>query len=174
MLDVRSALRRAVETNRTRPAIVAEGVQLTFEEAWLRGCQLANALLAMDLEAGDKIAVLEDNCLEAWDFFLACAIGNFVRGPIRLLIAVLLTLAHLKFLLFAPHTLTQFHRFHLVEVAYYHHLLSQFLSMALSYPQLREVRSQELQRTILLGPCQQREQTPFAHKVDTKHHQNPL
>ena len=81
MLDVRSALRRAMETNRTRPAVVAEEVQLTFEEAWLRGCQLANALLAMGLKAGDKIAVLEDNCLEACDFFLACAFGNFVRVP---------------------------------------------------------------------------------------------
>ena len=59
MLDVRSALRRAMETNRKRPAVVAEDVQLTFEEAWFRGCQLANALLAMGLKAGDKIAVLE-------------------------------------------------------------------------------------------------------------------
>ena len=82
MLDVRSALRRAMETNRTRPAVVAEGVKLTFEEAWLRGCQLANALLGKGLKAGDKIAVLEDNCLEACDFFLACAIGNFVRVPL--------------------------------------------------------------------------------------------
>ena len=82
MLDVRSALRRAMETNRTRPAVIAEAVQLTFEEAWLRGCQLANALLATGLKAGDKIAVLEDNCLEACDFFLACAIGNFVRVPL--------------------------------------------------------------------------------------------
>lgn len=82
MLDVRSALRRAMMYNRNRPAIMADGIELTFESAWKRGCQLANALLSMGLEPGDKIAVLEDNCLEASDFFLAAAIGNFVRVPL--------------------------------------------------------------------------------------------
>ena len=43
MLDVRSALRRAMVCNRNRPAILAEDFELTFEEAWKRGCQLANA-----------------------------------------------------------------------------------------------------------------------------------
>ena len=82
MLDVRSALRRAMVCNRNRPAILAEEFELTFEEAWKRGCQLANALLSKGLKPGDKIAVLEDNCLEASDFFLAAAIGNFVRVPL--------------------------------------------------------------------------------------------
>jgi acyl-coenzyme A synthetase/AMP-(fatty) acid ligase len=75
MLDVRSALRRAMECNRHRPAVIADGVELTFEGAWKRGCQLANALYDMGLRPGDKVAVLEDNCLEACDFFLASAIG---------------------------------------------------------------------------------------------------
>lgn len=82
MLDVRSALRRAMEYNRNRTAIIAGDTQLTFEQAWKRGCQLANALLEMGLRPGDKIAVLEENCLEASDFFLAAAIGNFVRVPL--------------------------------------------------------------------------------------------
>jgi acyl-CoA synthetase (AMP-forming)/AMP-acid ligase II len=82
MLDVRSALRRAMETNRNRTAIMAEDIELTFEQAWKRGCRMANALRDMGLQAGDKIAVLEDNCLEASDFFLASAIGNFVRVPL--------------------------------------------------------------------------------------------
>lgn len=82
MLDVRSALRRAMEYNRNRTAIIAGDTELTFEQAWKRGCRLANALLAMGLKPGDKIAVLEDNCLEASDFFLAAAIGNFVRVPL--------------------------------------------------------------------------------------------
>lgn len=82
MLDVRSALRRAMEYNRNRTAIIAGDTELTYEQAWKRGCQLANALLGMGLNPGDKIAVLEDNCLEASDFFLAAAIGNFVRVPL--------------------------------------------------------------------------------------------
>ncbi len=82
MLDVRSALRRAMEYNRNRPAIMAGGVELTFEEAWKRGCQLANALIDMGLQPGDKVAVLEDNCLEAADFFVAAAVANVVRVPL--------------------------------------------------------------------------------------------
>jgi acyl-CoA synthetase (AMP-forming)/AMP-acid ligase II len=82
MLDVRSALQRAMEYNRNRPAIIAGDVELTFEEAWNRGCQLANALLEIGIQPGDKVAVLEDNCLEAADFFLASAIANVVRVPL--------------------------------------------------------------------------------------------
>ena len=82
MLNVSAALRRAMECNQNRIAIIAGDIELTFEEAWKRGCQLANALLDMGLQPGDKIAVLEDNCLEASDFFLATAIGNFVRVPL--------------------------------------------------------------------------------------------
>ena len=82
ILNVSAALRRAMECNQNRIAIIAGDIELTFEEAWKRGCQLANALLDMGLQPGDKIAVLEDNCLEASDFFLATAIGNFVRVPL--------------------------------------------------------------------------------------------
>ena len=82
MLDVRSALRRAMVCNQNRPAILAEDFELTFEEAWKRGCQLAIALLSKSLQSGDKGAVLGHNYLEASDFFLAAAIGNFVRVPL--------------------------------------------------------------------------------------------
>ena len=82
MLDVRSAMRRAMEHNRNRPAIIADDIELTFEQAWKRGCQLANALFDMGLRPGDKVAVLEDNCLEASDFFVASAVANIVRVPL--------------------------------------------------------------------------------------------
>lgn len=82
MLDVRSAMRRTMEFNRNRSAIIAGDVELTFEQAWKRGCQLANALFELGLRPGDKIAVLEDNCLEASDFFVAAAAANFVRVPL--------------------------------------------------------------------------------------------
>lgn len=82
MLDVRSAMRRAVQYNRSRPAIIADGVELTFEDAWRRGCRLANALYGLGIRPGDKVAVLEDNCLEASDFFVAAAVANIVRVPL--------------------------------------------------------------------------------------------
>jgi acyl-CoA synthetase (AMP-forming)/AMP-acid ligase II len=82
MLDVRSAMRRAVEFNRDRVAVIAEGRSLTFGEAWDRGMQLANALTSLGAEPGDRVAVLEENCLASSDFFLGTAIGNFVRVPL--------------------------------------------------------------------------------------------
>jgi acyl-CoA synthetase (AMP-forming)/AMP-acid ligase II len=82
MLDVRSALRRAAEFNGAREAVVSEGVTLTYDEAWTRGKRFANALLSLGVVAGDRVAVLEDNCLASSDFFLGTAIANVVRVPL--------------------------------------------------------------------------------------------
>jgi acyl-CoA synthetase (AMP-forming)/AMP-acid ligase II len=81
-MDVRSLFLRAVETWPDREAIATDHVRYTFEEAWTRGLRLANVLRAHGVEAGDRVAVLEDNSLEAADFYLACTAGNFVRVPL--------------------------------------------------------------------------------------------
>jgi len=75
-------MRRSAQWNRDRKAIVSGDRTLTFAEAWTRGIRLANGLLAMGLKPQDRIAVLEDNCIEAADFFLGAAIGNFARVPL--------------------------------------------------------------------------------------------
>jgi acyl-CoA synthetase (AMP-forming)/AMP-acid ligase II len=75
-------MRRSAEWNRDRTAVISGDRALTFAEAWRRGVQLANGFLAMGLKPQDPIAVLEDNCIEAADFFLAAAIGNFARVPL--------------------------------------------------------------------------------------------
>ena len=82
MLDVRSAMRRAAGFNRERIAIVCGDRQFTYAQAWERGLRMANALLALGTKPGDRIAVLEDNCLEAADFFLGTAAANLVRVPL--------------------------------------------------------------------------------------------
>lgn len=82
MINVRDAMRRSAEWNRDRLAIISGKRELTFAEAWGRGKKLANGLLSLGVKPQDKIAVLEDNCIEASDFFLAAAIGNFVRVPL--------------------------------------------------------------------------------------------
>jgi acyl-CoA synthetase (AMP-forming)/AMP-acid ligase II len=82
MLDVRSSLRRSAQWNRNRVAIISGDRQLTFAEAWERGLRLANGLAASGLRPGDRVAVLEDNCLESADFFLGVAAGGFVRVPL--------------------------------------------------------------------------------------------
>ena len=82
MLDVRTALRRSAGWNRDRVAIISGDRQLTFAQAWERGLRLANGLAASGLRPGDRVAVLEDNCLESADFFLGVAAGGFVRVPL--------------------------------------------------------------------------------------------
>ena len=82
MITVRDAMRRTAQWNRDRLAVVGGGQQLTFSQAWSRGCRLANALRSMGLKPQDKIAVLEENSLQAADFFLSTIIGNYVRVPL--------------------------------------------------------------------------------------------
>ena len=75
-------MRRAAQHFSTREAIVYNDQRLTFAEAWARGVKLANALLAMGLQPGDRVGVLEDNSVQAADFFQAAAIANLVRVPL--------------------------------------------------------------------------------------------
>lgn len=81
-MDVRTQMAQAVRYNSERIAVIHGDRRLTFAEAWDRGIRLANALIALGLQPGDRVAVLEDNCIEAADFIQACAIANLVRVPL--------------------------------------------------------------------------------------------
>ena len=81
-MDVRTQMRRAMEFNRNRPAIITEDRRLSFAGSWERGCRLANGLISMGVTPGDRVAGLEDNNLAAADFFIGCAIAGAVRVPL--------------------------------------------------------------------------------------------
>jgi acyl-CoA synthetase (AMP-forming)/AMP-acid ligase II len=81
-MDVRSLFVRAVDTWPDREAIVTAKVRLTFAQAWERGLRLASLLAEHGVRAGDRVAVLEDNTLEAADLYLGCTAANFVRVPL--------------------------------------------------------------------------------------------
>lgn len=82
MLTVGALMRRASNFHGDRPAILAEGRSLTFEESWRRGVHMANALLNLGLEPGDRVGVLTDNTLEAQDVMAGAAAANLVRVPL--------------------------------------------------------------------------------------------
>ena len=82
MLDVRSAMRRSANFHRNLIAVESGYKALTFAQAWERGLRLANALIDLGAKPGDRVAVLEDNCIEACDFYLAAAIANVARVPL--------------------------------------------------------------------------------------------
>ena len=81
-MDVRTLMQQAVINHADRECIVHDDRRMTFKQAWHRGAQLANALLDLGLEPGDRVGVLEDNSIEAADFFHATAIANLVRVPL--------------------------------------------------------------------------------------------
>lgn len=81
-MNIRDMMRRSAGMFRDKPAIIAGDSRLTFGEAWERGTRMANLLLSMGLEPGDRVGSLEDNTLQAVDFFLGAAIANLVRVPL--------------------------------------------------------------------------------------------
>ena len=81
-MDVRSLMRRSALFHADQIAVIEGDTRLTYDEAWRRGLQMANALLAAGLESGDRVAVLEDNTYESVDFFCGAAAANVVRVPL--------------------------------------------------------------------------------------------
>ncbi|MFD2580126.1 AMP-binding protein [Novosphingobium colocasiae] len=63
-MNVRDLMRQAVTTNRRRTAVVHDARRITFGEAWDRATRFANGLLALGLQPGDRVGVLEDNSFE--------------------------------------------------------------------------------------------------------------
>src|SRR5439155_23074477 len=78
-MDVRGLMRRSAIFHAGREAVVHGDDRLTFKEAWERGLRLANGLLALGLRPGDRVGVLEDNCLSAADCFIGLGAANLVR-----------------------------------------------------------------------------------------------
>lgn len=81
-MNIRDMMRRSATFHRDRLAIIAGEHRLTYAQAWERGLRMANLLLSLGLKPGDRVGSLEDNTLEAVDFFLGAAIANLVRVPL--------------------------------------------------------------------------------------------
>ncbi|MGI9621926.1 MAG: class I adenylate-forming enzyme family protein [Acidimicrobiales bacterium] len=81
-MDVTGLMRQSALLNAPRTAVVHGDRRLSYGEAWQRGLRTANALLAAGLEPGDRVGVLEDNSVEAQDFFAGAAIAGMVRVPL--------------------------------------------------------------------------------------------
>jgi len=81
-MDVRGLMRRSAVFYADRPAVVHGNDTLTFAQAWNRGVQLANGLFGLGLKPGERVGVLEDNCLSAADAFIGLGAANLVRVPL--------------------------------------------------------------------------------------------
>jgi fatty-acyl-CoA synthase len=56
---------------------------MTFREWNARACRLANALLGLGLEKGDRVAVLAYNCVEWLEIYAAVAKAGLIAVPIN-------------------------------------------------------------------------------------------
>lgn len=78
-MDINYLIRRSFQENGARPAVVCDGAMTTYADLSERSQRLANALAGLGLEAGDRVAVLLDNCSEYVEIDLALSLGGYVR-----------------------------------------------------------------------------------------------
>ena len=81
-MNVGSLLPRHARYRPDHLAVVCGPHRLTFREHAARVNRLANALLALGLRKGDKVAIVLPNCIELLEAYRACALMGFVSVPL--------------------------------------------------------------------------------------------
>jgi acyl-CoA synthetase (AMP-forming)/AMP-acid ligase II len=81
-MNIGSLLPRHVRYRPEHLAVVCGGERLSFREVDERVSRLANALAAMGLRKGDKLAVILPNCIELLDTYRAAAALGLVAVPL--------------------------------------------------------------------------------------------
>ncbi|MEX2453531.1 MAG: long-chain-fatty-acid--CoA ligase [Rhodospirillaceae bacterium] len=76
-------LERAVRFYPDRPAMVDGDVRLTYRQLGERVDRLANALLGLGLERGDRVAILDRNSHRYAEAYYACAAAGFTFLPLN-------------------------------------------------------------------------------------------
>ncbi|CAN0485335.1 unnamed protein product, partial [Discosporangium mesarthrocarpum] len=76
-------LARAVEFFPDRTALIDGDVRLTYRELAARVNRLANALLALGLERGDRVAILDWNSHRYAEAYYACAVAGLTFLPLN-------------------------------------------------------------------------------------------
>lgn len=77
-----TALRESARKFTGRVALICGDRSLTYDEVYDRACRLANLLSDAGITPGDRVAILGDSGIYAFDEFTACALGGFVRAPL--------------------------------------------------------------------------------------------
>ncbi|MFQ5826863.1 MAG: AMP-binding protein, partial [Dehalococcoidia bacterium] len=75
-------LRRSARRYPQKAALISGAARHSFGELDGRANSLANALLAGGVRAGDRVAILADNCSEYAEVLVAAARGGFVVVPL--------------------------------------------------------------------------------------------
>ncbi len=71
-----------------REALVYGERRFTHAQTFERGCRLASALYNLGARRHDRIAILSENCNEAFENYFACHIAGFIAAPVNYRLAV--------------------------------------------------------------------------------------
>ncbi|MCW3038798.1 MAG: hypothetical protein JWM31_703 [Solirubrobacterales bacterium] len=80
--DISTLLRDGAIATPDQPAIICDGQTQTYDEVHGRACRLANALTALGLQPGERVATLGDNSPETFEQMSGIALGGFVRSSL--------------------------------------------------------------------------------------------
>ena len=80
MRDFGELLRRSASDHASRIAMSCEGFTQTYTELFDRACRLSNALTALGLVKGDRVAILGANSRWTIEHAAGVALGGFVRA----------------------------------------------------------------------------------------------
>ncbi len=83
MLDLRHTLRRPVCMVPKEPVVRCGDLTLTYEQLYERVSRLANGLLSLELERGDRVAVLALNCHRFLELYYGTMFAGLVLVPLN-------------------------------------------------------------------------------------------
>jgi long-chain acyl-CoA synthetase len=83
MFTLGDIARKGARIHAEREAVVFEGTRLTYRELDLRVNRLANALLRLGMQKGERVAALADNGHKYLEVYLAAAKAGLVTVPIN-------------------------------------------------------------------------------------------
>ncbi|MEZ2391923.1 class I adenylate-forming enzyme family protein [bacterium RCC_150] len=75
-------LEKVSHTNKDNIAVSIDGRKQTYGQMFERACRLSNALRALGVEPGERVATLMDNCYETVEIIAGTALGNYPRATL--------------------------------------------------------------------------------------------
>lgn len=82
MLDIISIVRNGAARNPDAPAVIFEDTVQTYGQLYDRSCRLANILGSLGVKPGERVATLNENCLESVELIAGVALGGYVRSAL--------------------------------------------------------------------------------------------
>jgi len=81
-MEITALTRKGAQQFADSVSVSFEGKSLTYAQLFERSCRLANALAALGVKPGERVATLSDNSLESVELIAGVALGGQVRAAL--------------------------------------------------------------------------------------------